>query len=322
MLQNTLEFACNRIQPGLQPRSVQFAAAERPPVGEQAFHDIQTHPANCFSGSSSIDQLLKVAFQVGPTDLAQVQRQLVVDRPAVATDDAGDRLAQQGLKAREISPEVNHEKGHCRGRRAPEPAFVPLLLPTGLVRVLHRGLTDRRLSLLIGTGQGSTRLPFQRGDRAQGGRHLEDRPDDLFHTPSADVMTAAQVRHHRGQAWPDDMGANLRWDLATIEVATARAGACVSLVFGDVGRQLGEFGNLMPGRLGVTGRGFRGQGSLAMGADHRHVRHDLVDPLGREAMAMVSRMPRLSAWLTSGRCLDDRFGSPRWIDRRGRGGVR
>ena len=254
MLQNTLEFACNRLQPGLQPRSVQFAAAERPPVGEQAFHDIQTHPANCFSGSSSIDQLLKVAFQVGPTDLAQVQRQLVVDRPAVATDDAGDRLAQQGLKAREISPEVNHEKGHCRGRRAPEPAFVPLLLPTGLVRVLHRGLTDRRLSLLIRTGQGSTRLPFQRGDRAQGGRHLEDRPDDLFHTPSADVMTAAQVRHHRGQAWPDDMGANLRWDLATIEVATARAGACVSLVFGDVGRQLGEFGNLMPGRLGVTGR--------------------------------------------------------------------
>ena len=322
MLQNTLEFAHNRVQPGLQPRSVQFAAAERPPVGEQAFHDIQTHPANCFSGSSSIDQLLKVAFQVGPADLAQVQRQLVVDRPAVATDDAGDRLAQQGLKAREISPEVNHEKGHRRGRRAPEPAFVPLLFPTGLVRVLHRGLTDRRLSLLIGTGQGSTRLPFQRGDRAQGGRYLEDRLDDLFHTPSADVMTAAQIRHHCGQAWPDDMGANLRGDLATIEVATARTGACVSLVFGDVGRQLREFGNLMPGRLGVTGRGFRGQGSLAVGAGRGHVRHDLVDPLGREAMAMVSRMPRLSAWLTSGRCLDDRFGSPRWIDRRGRGGVR
>src|SRR5208337_5259788 len=140
-----LEFARNRLQPGLQPRSVQFAAAERPPVGEQAFHGIQTHPANCFSGSSSIDQLLKIAFQVGPADLAQVQWQLVVDRPTVATDDAGDCLAQQGLKAREISPEVNHEKGHRRGRRAPEPAFVPLLFPTGLVRVLHRGLTDRRL---------------------------------------------------------------------------------------------------------------------------------------------------------------------------------
>ena len=125
LLQNTLEFACNRIQPGLQPRSVQFAAAERPPVGEQAFHDIQTHPANCFSGSSSIDQLLESRVSGGPNRFGEVQRQLVVDRPAVATDDAGDRLAQQGLKAREISPEVNHEKGHCRGRRAPEPRLSP-----------------------------------------------------------------------------------------------------------------------------------------------------------------------------------------------------
>ncbi len=69
LLQNALEFARNRIQPGLQARSVQFAATERPPVGEQAFHDIQTHSANCFSRSSSIDQLLKVAFQVRPADL-------------------------------------------------------------------------------------------------------------------------------------------------------------------------------------------------------------------------------------------------------------
>src|SRR3974377_1788760 len=89
----------------------------------------------------------------------------------------------------------------------------------------------------------------------------------------------------------------LRWP----QQGQGRAGpwdsAFVSLVFGDVGRQLGEFGNLMPGRLGVTGRGFRGQGSLAVGADRGHVRHDLVNPLGREAVAMVSRMPRLPAWL-------------------------
>ena len=58
----------NRAQPGLQPRSVQFAATERPPVGEQAFHDLQTYPANCFSGSSSVNQFLKVAFQVGQED--------------------------------------------------------------------------------------------------------------------------------------------------------------------------------------------------------------------------------------------------------------
>ena len=94
------------------------------------------------------------------------------------------------------------------------------------------------------------------------------------------------------------------------------------LVLGDEGRQFGEFGNLMPGRLGVARPRLGGQGSLAVVTHRRLIRHDLVDPLGREAMAMVSRMPRLSAWLPSGRCLDYRFGSPRWIDRSGLGGVR
>jgi len=47
LLQNALEFARNQVQPGLQTRSVKFTAAEPPPVGEQAFHDVQTYPASC-----------------------------------------------------------------------------------------------------------------------------------------------------------------------------------------------------------------------------------------------------------------------------------
>ena len=304
-----------------RPGSVQFAAAERPPVGEQAFHDLQTHPANRFSGSSSIDQLLKVALQVGPADLTQFQRQLAVDRPAIATDDAVDRLAQQGLKALEVSSQVNHEEGHRRGRRRPEPAFLPLLAPAGLVGVLHRGVTDRRLGLLVRRGQGGTRLRFERDDGAQGDRHLEDGLDDLFHAASADVMTAAEVRHHRGQARPDDMGADLRGDRGTIEVATAGAGARVPLVLGDDGRQLGEFGDLMPGRLGVARPRLGGQRSLAVGADRGHIRHDDLDPLWREAMAMMSGMPRLAARFPPRGCLDDRLGRPRRIGRRGRGAI-
>ena len=200
----------NRLHPGLQARPVQFAAAERPPVREQAFHDLQTHSADRFSGSSSIDQLLKVAFQVGPADLTQFQRQLAVDRPAIATDDPVDRLAQQGLKPLEVPSQVDHEKGHCRGRRSPEPAFLPLLAPAGLVGVLHRGLADCLLNLVIRPGQGVTRLGFQRDHGPQGGRHLEDRLDDLFHPPTAHVMATGEVRHRRGQARPDDMGADLR----------------------------------------------------------------------------------------------------------------
>src|SRR3954454_2809167 len=70
-LQDALEFARDPARPGLQARPVQFAAAERPPVGEEAFHDLQTHPAHRFSGSSSMGQLPEVAFQVGPADLPQ-----------------------------------------------------------------------------------------------------------------------------------------------------------------------------------------------------------------------------------------------------------
>jgi hypothetical protein len=46
LLQNALELARNRAGAGLQARSVQFAAAERPRVGEEAFHDLQTRPSH------------------------------------------------------------------------------------------------------------------------------------------------------------------------------------------------------------------------------------------------------------------------------------
>ena len=87
-LQSDLEFPRHPLDTGLQTRPVQFAAAERPPVGEQAFHDLQAHLPDAFSGSASIDQLLEVAREVGPTDLPLFQRQLAVSRPAVAADDA------------------------------------------------------------------------------------------------------------------------------------------------------------------------------------------------------------------------------------------
>jgi hypothetical protein len=117
-----VEFARHPLDAGSQARPVQFAAAERPPVGEQAFHDLPTHPPYRVSGPSSIDQLLKVALEVSPTDLPLFRGQFAVSRPAVATGDASDRLAQQGLKARETPPEMDHEQGGrdrvAAGRRA------------------------------------------------------------------------------------------------------------------------------------------------------------------------------------------------------------
>ena len=77
----------------------------------------------------------------------------------------------------------------------------------------------------------------------------------------------------------------------------------------------------MPGRLGIAGRRFGGQGGLAVGADRGHIGHDDLDPLGREPMAMMSGMSWLPARLASAGRLDHRLGGPRRIGRRGRGGV-
>ncbi len=122
------------------------------------------------------------------------------------------------------------------------------------------------------------------------------------------MMTAAEVRHCGGQVWPDHVGADLRGDLAAIEVDTARAGARLALVLGDDRRQRGEFGNLVPARLKVAGSRLGRQGSLALGADRGHVGHDIRDPLGREATAMMSGMSGLTTWLPPTRGLDHWFG--------------
>ena len=95
----------------------------------------------------------------------------------------------------------------------------------------------------------------------------------------------------------------------------------VPLVLGDDGRQLGEFGDLMPARLGVARPRLGGQRSSAVSADRGQIRYDDLDPLWRKAMAMMSGMPRLAARFPPRGCLDDRLGRPRRIGRRGRGAI-
>ena len=96
----------------------------------------------------------------------------------------------------------------------------------------------------------------------------------------------------------------------------------VSLVLGDDRRQLGEFGNLMPARLGVAKSRLGRQRGLALGADRGHIGHDLVDPVGREVMAMMSGMPRLAARLAPTGGLDHWLGSVQGIGRRRDRGIR
>ncbi len=83
----------------------------------------------------------------------------------------------------------------------------------------------------------------------------------------------------------------------------------MSLVLGDDRRQLGEFGNLTPARVGVARSRLGRQRSLALGADRGHVGHDILNPLGRKAMAMMSRMSGLTTWFAPAGALTTGLGA-------------
>ena len=96
-LQNALEFARNRIQPGLQARSVQFAATGTPAGDEQAFHDVPD-PLGQLLQQVLLDRSASESrVSVRPADLAGGLGEFAVGRPAVAADDSGDRVTQKGL---------------------------------------------------------------------------------------------------------------------------------------------------------------------------------------------------------------------------------
>jgi len=118
------------------------------------------------------------------------------------------------------------------------------------------------------------------------------------------------------------MAANFGGDGGVVELAASRTGPGVGLMLGDESRQWGQFGDLMPGRLGVIGARLDRQGELAPRTNRREIGVDEVDPLGGQADAVMSAMPGLSAGLSSGGGFARKFGSVERIGRRRRGTVR
>ena len=95
-------------------------------------------------------------------------------------------------------------------------------------------------------------------------------------------------------------------------------------MFGNLGGQFGQVGDLMPGGPGVMGLGVGGQVGLTMGAYGRHIRHDRVDPLGRKTTTKMPGMSGLPTGLTSGRTFVHGLRSIQGVGRRryrGVGGV-
>ena len=93
-----------------------------------------------------------------------------------------------------------------------------------------------------------------------------------------------------------------------VERATLRAVPRMALVLGDAGGDRWQFGDLLPGRLGVTRPGFGRQRVVATPASRRQVTDDLVNLVGRQADRRRGRMAGLPARFAAGRLLDDGLG--------------
>ena len=256
-----------------------------------------------------------------PANLPLFQRQAVVSPPAITDDDPANRLAQELGQAASPAMDMDHEERHLRRRRRPEPTPGPGLLPAGLVGVLHRGVADCLTSLVVRRDQRGAGLLLQGDDRAQRHRDLVDGLDELLDRAFAEMETSAEVAHVRRQSRPEDMGADLGGDSGLVERATAGAGSRVGLMLGDDGGLFGEFGDLMPGGLGIVGTGLARQRGLASRANRGDVGDDFIDATGRQANSVMAAMASLSSGPSSGGRLGERLGSVEGIDRGGRGAI-
>jgi hypothetical protein len=85
-----------------------------------------------------------------PAQWPAVGRQAAIDRPAIATDDAVDRLAQKRRQSRQAAAGIHDEGGRCGRGRQPQPAALARLLPARLIDVLEA--TDVMAAAEVGEG--------------------------------------------------------------------------------------------------------------------------------------------------------------------------
>ena len=96
------------------------------------------------------------------------------------------------------------------------------------------------------------------------------------------------------------------------------------LMLGHHRGDFGQFGDLVPLRFGIVGRGLIGQGTVTTQAGGGHVADDVVEALGRESLAVslavMAGVSRLPSGLASGGAFDHGLGRTRGIGGgRGRG---
>ena len=166
--------------------------------------------------------------------------------------------------------------------------------------MLDRPRADVSHRLLMGRLQRGTDFLLEIGDAAERDLDAEDVVSDLFDAAFADAVTADEIGEHGGEAFAQSAAADRCRNGRLIESAAVRTGASMSLVLGDAGRQLRQFGDLVPKRSDdVVGR-HGGKIGPTTDADVGHERDDSIDALGGNEFFEMRRMSGLTAAFSAG----------------------
>ena len=291
------------------------------PRGEDLFDDLSPGLAHEQARSAPIHDLLEIAFQMRPADLATLGGHLVVDAPAVAVQDAVDGRSQQRRQPDGPAPSVDQEGHHRLGGRGPQPTQLAAQLPTGLVGVLDLCRADGRHGFLVGDRQCSADLLLEVGHGAQRHGRVEDDRRDLLDAALADAMTAREIRQHAGEARPDTVGQVFARNGGVRNMGAARTGAGVALILRNERHDRRQLGLLKARRRGIIGCGVGRQSRLAVLTLPGHEGHKAIDAFGGRQLLQPRRMAPLAAGLAFRFLLADRLGRSERIGRRGHGGI-
>lgn len=99
LCQQPAHLAHDRLHALLQLFPRDRAVLERMPRGKHLFDKQQSLPAQPHAGAAAIDQLLKIAFKVGPANLATLRQHPTVRGQAIRTQNAIDGDAQEARQA-------------------------------------------------------------------------------------------------------------------------------------------------------------------------------------------------------------------------------
>ena len=246
---------------------------------------------------------------VRPTELAPVERPLVVGCPAVGDGEAGLRGEQVG-EGRVVATRVDAEEHRFRRRRHPQPAFLAGFLPPRLVQPLHRRLVDLGADRPVDRFERGRRGPFEVRDRAQADRQGEDGFQRLLDVAFAQAHHAGVVQDHRRQLRAEDGRTVFGRDRVMRDREAPGAGPRMPFVLRHIDQLLGQLVRLVDRRGRVAGLGRGRQGVIAVVALRRHERDRRRHPLLRQPRTPVRLMPLLPAGLLAGRRLRRRRERP------------